>query len=111
VKNAFGIIEAAPLVSVDVETDQEVTGHSYIFAYKPLVHLVEEIGRDLIGRAVAPFDLMALMDAKFRLLGLAGPGRNGGVRPRYGFWDALGTGRGSAIGPVAGRVAAPDPDL
>jgi len=36
-------------VLIDVETDQGVTGHAYIFAYakltlKPLVHLVEEIG-------------------------------------------------------------------
>jgi mandelate racemase len=45
VKNAFGIIEAAPLVLVDVVTDQGVTGRSYIFAYTrltlaPLVHLI-----------------------------------------------------------------------
>src|ERR1700733_9759206 len=77
VKNAFGIIEAAPLVLIDIETDQGVTGRSYIFAYakltlKPLVHLIEEIGRDLIGQAIAPFDLMARMDAKFRLLSWQG---------------------------------------
>ncbi len=45
VKNAFGIIEAAPLVLIDVTTDQGVTGRSYIFAYtkmtlKPLVELL-----------------------------------------------------------------------
>lgn len=77
VKNAFGVIEAAPLVLIDVETDQGVTGHSYIFAYarltlKPLVLLIEEIGRDLTGKAIAPSDLMAAMDAKFRLLGWQG---------------------------------------
>jgi mandelate racemase len=73
VKTAFGVIEAAPLVLIDVVTDQGVTGHSYIFAYsrltlKPLVHLIEEIGNELAGKPVAPFDLMAAMDAKFRLL-------------------------------------------
>ena len=36
VKNAFGVIEAAPLVLIDVVTDQGVTGHSYIFAYTKL---------------------------------------------------------------------------
>src|ERR1700709_2027303 len=69
VKNAFGVIEAAPLVLIDVVTDQGVTGRSYIFAYskltlKPLVHLIEEIGRDLTGQAIAPFDLMAKLDPK-----------------------------------------------
>src|SRR5437660_6367758 len=74
VKNAFGVIDAAPLVLIDVSTDQGVTGRSYIFAYskttlKPLTHLIEEIGRDFAGKPIVPFDLMAAMDAKFRLLG------------------------------------------
>jgi mandelate racemase len=58
VKNAFGVIEAAPLVLIDVATDRGVTGRSYIFAYAkltlaPLVHLIEQIGGDLTGKAVA----------------------------------------------------------
>ena len=28
VKNAFGVIDVAPLLLIDVETDQGVTGHS-----------------------------------------------------------------------------------
>src|SRR5258707_2905333 len=77
VKTAFAAIEAAPLVLIDVATDQGVTGRSYIFAYtrltlKPLVLLIEEIGRDFIGKAIVPFDLLAAMDAKFRLLGWQG---------------------------------------
>jgi mandelate racemase len=52
VKNAFGVIEAAPMLLIDAETDQGVTGRAYIFAYvkltlKPLAHLIEEIGRKL----------------------------------------------------------------
>ena len=55
-------------------TDQGGTGHSYIFGYarltlKPLVQLISDIGSELAGKAVAPFDLMAVMDAWFRLLG------------------------------------------
>src|SRR5258705_12414239 len=74
VKNAFGVIEAAPLVLIDVATDQGITGRSYIFAYArltlaPLVHLIEEIGHDLTGRAIAPFDLTPAMDAQVLLLG------------------------------------------
>ena len=67
-KNAFGVFTSAPLVLIDVETDRNVTGRAYIFAYanltlKPLVHLIEEIGRELVGKAIVPFDLMAAMDA------------------------------------------------
>jgi mandelate racemase len=32
VKNAFGVIDSGPLVLIDVETDQGITGCSYIFA-------------------------------------------------------------------------------
>jgi mandelate racemase len=112
VKNAFGVIEAAPLVLIDVETDQGVTGHSYIFAYaeltlKPLVHLIEEIGRDLAGKAVAPFDLMAQMDAKFRLLswqGLVGMAVSG---LDMAFYDALGQLAGQPLAQLLGGSSRP----
>src|SRR2546430_10630862 len=73
VKTALGAFTSGPLVLIDVETDQGVTGRAYIFAYtnltlKPLVHLVEEIGRELVGKPIVPFELMNAMDAKFRLL-------------------------------------------
>ncbi len=102
-KTAFTTIDAAPMVLIDVETDQGVTGRSYIFAYarltlKPLVHLIEEIGRELTGRPVAPYDLMAAMDAKFRLLswqGLVGMAVSG-----------LDMAYRDALGQIAGRPLA-----
>src|SRR6266702_4241227 len=95
VKNAFGVIDSGPLVLIDIGTDQGVTGHSYIFAYarltlKPLVHLIEEIGRELVGKAVAPFDLMAARDAKFRLLGWQGLVGMAVSGLDMACWDALG---------------------
>jgi mandelate racemase len=95
VKNAFGVIEAAPLVLIDVVTDQGITGRSYLFAYAritlaPLVHLIEELGRDLTGKAIAPFDLMSLMDAKFRLLGWQGLVGMAVSGLDMAFWDVVG---------------------
>jgi mandelate racemase len=95
VRNAFGVIEAAPLILIDVATDQGVTGRAYIFAYtkltlKPLVELIEAIGRDLVGQAIAPFDLMAAMDAKFRLLGWQGLVGMAVSGLDMAYWDALG---------------------
>jgi mandelate racemase len=95
VKTAFATIDAAPMVLIDVETDQGVTGRSYIFGYsgltlKPLVHLIEEIGRELIGQPLAPYDLMAAMDAKFRLLGWQGLVGMAVSGLDMAYWDALG---------------------
>ena len=112
VKNAFGVIEAAPMVLIDVETDSGVTGHAYIFAYtkitlKALTHLVEEIGRELVGKPIAPFDLMAAMDAKFRLLswqGLVGMAVSG---LDMAYWDALGKAAGKPVLELLGGTPKP----
>src|SRR5258708_10046128 len=114
VKNAFGVIDAAPLVLIDVATDQGITGHSYIFAYtrltlKPLVQLIEEIGRDLTGKAIAPFDLMAEMDAKFRLLGWQGLVGMAVSGLDMAFWDALGQAAGQPLAKLLGGSPRPIP--
>ena len=112
VKNAFGVIEAAPLVLIDVATDQGITGRSYIFAYAklmlaPLVHLIEQIGRDLTGRAIAPFDLMAGMDAKFRLLGWQGLVGMAVSGLDMAFHDALGQAAGRPLAELLGGSPRP----
>jgi mandelate racemase len=114
VKNAFGVIEAAPLVLIDVATDQGITGRSYIFAYAkltlaPLVHLIEEIGRDLTGKAIAPFDLMAAMDAKFRLLGWQGLVGMAVSGLDMAFYDALGQAAGRPLAELLGGSPRPMP--
>ena len=112
VKNAFGSIEAAPLVLIDVATDQGVTGRSYIFAYtamalKPLVHLIEEIGKELVGRAIAPFELMSAMDARFRLLGWQGLVGMAVSGLDMAFWDGLGKIAGKPLVELLGGSVRP----
>jgi len=112
VKNAFGVIEAAPLVLIDVATDQGVTGHAYLFGYskltlKPLVMLIEEIGRELVGKAIVPFDLMGAMDAKFRLLGWQGLIGMAVSGLDMAFWDALGQIAGKPVVELLGGSPQP----
>src|SRR5213592_4771925 len=112
VKNAFGVIDAAPMVLIDVDTDQGVTGRAYIFAYarmtvKPLVHLIEEIGRELIGKPLAPYDLMAAMDAKFRLLGWQGLVGMAVSGLDMAYWDALGQIAGRPVAQLLGGAPRP----
>ena len=112
VKTALGVIASAPLILIDIETEQGLTGHSYIFAYTkltlaPLVHLIEEIGRDLTGKVIAPFDLMAAMDAKFRLLGWQGLVGMAVSGLDMAFWDALGQAAGQPLATLLGGSPRP----
>jgi mandelate racemase len=112
VKNAFGVIRSAPLVLIDVATDQGITGHSYIFAYtgltlKPLVRLIEDIGSELRGKPVAPFDLMAAMDARFRLLGWQGLIGMAVSGLDMAFWDVLGRAAGQPLATLLGGSPRP----
>jgi mandelate racemase len=111
-KNAFGVIDVAPLVLIDVATDQGITGRAYLFAYsrqvlKPFVHLIEEIGRDLVGKPVAPTDLMAAMDAKFRLLGTQGLVGMAMSGLDMAFWDILGKAASKPVVELLGGTAKP----
>jgi mandelate racemase len=112
VKNAFGVIRSAPLVLIDVMTDQGVTGRSYIFGYagltlKPLVQLISDIGADLTGKPVAPFDLMAQLDAKFRLLGWQGLVGMAVSGLDMAFWDALGQAVAQPLAALLGGTPRP----
>jgi mandelate racemase len=112
VKNAFGVIRSAPLVLIDVATDQGITGRAYIFAYTrltlaPLVRLIADIGGELAGQAIAPFDLMAQMDAKFRLLGWQGLVGMAVSGLDMAFWDALGQAAGQPLAKLLGGAPRP----
>ena len=112
VKNAFGVIRSAPLVLIDVATDQGITGRAYIFAYTrltlaPLVRLIADIGSDLAGKAIAPFDLMAQMDAKFRLLGWQGLVGMAVSGLDMAFWDVLGQAAGQPLAKLLGGSPRP----
>ncbi len=112
VKTAFAEIDSGPLVLIDVETDQGVTGRAYIFAYskltlKPLVYLIEEIGRELVGKPVVPFDLMKAMDAKFRLLGWQGLVGMAVSGLDMAYWDVVGQLAGRPLVELLGGSAKP----
>src|SRR3712207_1500683 len=94
-RTAVGSIPAAPLVLIDVDTDEGVTGRSYIFAYTtvalaPLVQLVENIGEELRGEAAAPVERMRAFDRRFRLLGWQGLVGMAVSGLDMACWDALG---------------------
>lgn len=95
IRTAVGEIPAAPLVLIDVYTEQHITGSAYLFAYTPvtlipLVKLVEKLGDLLKGKTVVPFERMKELDLHFRLLGTQGLLGMVLSGLDMAFWDILG---------------------
>jgi mandelate racemase len=70
-----GALSVAPLLLLDLQTDQGIVGRSYLFAIakahvKPLAALVEAMAEMLSGDAVVPFDVEAKLRKRHTLLGV-----------------------------------------
>jgi mandelate racemase len=114
VRTAVGTIPAAPLVLIDVLTEQGITGHSYLFAYTPLAlgplaRLVEAIGREIEGKAVVPVERMREFDRRFRLLGWQGLVGMAVSGLDMAFWDALGQAADLPVARLLGGAPTPLP--
>jgi mandelate racemase len=95
IRTASGTIPRAPLVLVDVQTEEGVVGRAYVFAYtpatlKPLVAFLANVEDMIKGKPVAPFERARDFARAFRLLGrqgLVGMALSG---LDMALWDALG---------------------
>ena len=72
-QSASGAIGDASLVLIDIETNEGITGSSYLFAFqkpmlKPTVLMVEGVGEMLKGDTVAPYEIEAKLRKRFTLL-------------------------------------------
>ena len=70
-----GALTVAPLVLLDLETDDGIVGRSYLFAIgrhnlAPIVELVKAMAEMVKGDEVAPFDLEKKLRARYTLLGV-----------------------------------------
>src|SRR5262249_37354624 len=72
-----GTITKAPLLLIDLETAEGITGHSYLWCYFPaampaIMSILEEVGRVAKGERVAPLDLWSKLSERFALIGVHG---------------------------------------
>ncbi|MBK8209686.1 MAG: mandelate racemase [Rhodospirillales bacterium] len=95
IKTSVGTIPSAPLVLIDVVTDQDIVGRAYIFGYtpvtlRPLVDLIANLRSLLLGKSVSPFERMRDFNGTFRLLGRQGLLGMAISGLDMALWDALG---------------------
>ncbi|MGH6784824.1 MAG: hypothetical protein ACREBP_09410, partial [Sphingomicrobium sp.] len=70
-------ITQAPLLLIDLETEEGVTGRSYLFCYLPdaapaIAKILEEVSRVTKGERIAPIDLWEKLAKRFALIGVQG---------------------------------------
>lgn len=110
VHTASGTIGQAPLVLIDLLTQQGVQGRAYLFTYTPLalkatVALLRELDPLLRGMAVEPRELQRLLDARFRLLGNTGLVSMAIAGIDMAAWDALARAAGWPLAKLLGGGA------
>ena len=106
-RTASGEIPAAPLLLIDIATDQGITGRAYLFGYtkvtlRALKALTEDLAPLLVGKPCAPQDRAAECERAFRLLGrqgLLGMALSG---IDMALWDALGRALGQPVAALLG---------
>src|ERR1700759_1353799 len=75
IQTAAGEMPTSPLVLLDIETEEGVTGRSYVFCYTPVAMVAVAAALDrleLNGADLAPVPLWANLRGRFRLLGASG---------------------------------------
>jgi mandelate racemase len=113
-ETASATIGSAPLVLVDLLTEEGITGRSYAFCYTPLAlapmaRLVSNLGALIEGDAVAPLAIEEKLQGRFRLLGPQGLTGLAMAAIDVAAWDALAKACDLPLVEVLGGEARPIP--
>jgi mandelate racemase len=89
-----GVITKAPLLLIDLETDEGIIGRSYLWCYFPaalsaIAKILEEVAHVVRGSRVAPIDLWSKLSERFALIGVQGIVRMAMAGFDMAAWDAL----------------------
>jgi mandelate racemase len=110
-----GTLTRAPLLLIDLLTEEGITGRSYLWSYFPaamaaIAKLLEEAERVTQGAPLAPLDLWSRLAERFALIGVQGTVRMAMAGVDVAAWDALAIAAGlplaRLIGSDAKRIAA-----
>jgi mandelate racemase len=105
-------VKAAPLLLVDVHTEEGITGRSYVFCYrrsgaKPIAAIVEDAAEVVRGERIAPVAFATKLQRRFALIGVTGIVRMALSAFDMALWDAMAIAAGVPLASLLG--AAPRP--
>jgi mandelate racemase len=105
-------IRSAPLLLIDLDTDEGVTGRSYLFCYRPsgaraIADVLEDAVGLVKGAAAAPVAIAALLNRRFALIGVTGVVRMALAGLDCALWDALAMAAGLPLASLVGGAPRP----
>jgi mandelate racemase len=109
-----GTVRAAPLLLVDLETEEGVTGRTYLFCYRrsgarAVALLLEDAVELVRGRQMAPVEIGQMLARRFALLGVTGVARMALAALDGAMWDALARAAGLPLATMLGASPRPVP--
>src|SRR5215510_5684567 len=101
------VITKAPLLLIDLETEEGVTGRSYLWCYMPgvmpaIAAMLAAVEETVKGEPVVPTDLWAKLAARFALIGMQGIIRMAVAGFDMAAWDAVAIAAGVPLATLAG---------
>jgi mandelate racemase len=108
------VVRAAPLLLIDVETEEGITGHAYLFCYLvpaavAIASFVAEVERLEKGRPIEPAVAWTRLARRFTLIGVQGPVRMAMAGFDVACWDALARAAGKPLATFVGGKPRPIP--
>ncbi len=105
-------ITTAPLLLIDLDTEEEITGRAYLFCYlraaaPAIAKMLDEIALMVKGDRVLPADLWAKLAKQFMLIGVQGIVRMAMAGLDVAAWDALAVAAGVPLVTFIGGTPRP----
>jgi mandelate racemase len=108
------VVTKAPLLLIDLETEDGITGRSYVFCYRTSVpRAIDAVLSDAVslikGEHVAPLDIGPKLARRFALVGVASAVRMALSALDMALWDALAVAAGLPLARLLGAKPKPIP--
>jgi mandelate racemase len=105
-------VRAAPLLLLDVETEQGIVGRAYVFGYRrsgarAIAAVLQEAAELVAGDAVAPLAIAAKLERRYALIGVTGVVRMALSALDMALWDALAVAAGLPLARLLGGAPRP----
>jgi mandelate racemase len=107
-------VTEAPLLLIDLQTEEGIVGRSYLFCYVPaaapaIARMLDAAAETVRGERLAPADIWANLARRFRLIGVQGIVRMAMAGLDIAAWDALAKAANMPLAALLGAAPKPVP--